>query len=223
MASPPRPVRSSPVADRSDGVAALRPLFVLASASPRRAELLARLGVRPTIRPVDVDESPSPAEAGSDLAVRLARSKAGASAALGDGDEVVLAADTVVVIDGRPLGKPRDPDEAAVMLHTLSGRTHEVLTGVVARRSGRDHHDLVRTLVTFRTLSATEIAWYVATGEPDDKAGAYGIQGAGAVLVERIDGSDTNVIGLPLPATVALLRMVGVDLLQPDAGSDGPT
>jgi septum formation protein len=187
--------------------------LVLASASPRRRELLGRLGLDPLVRPADIDETPRPGEDPHELVVRLASAKAAAS---GDGhagapDEVVLAADTEVVLDGQVLGKPRDRDDAARTLRRLAGRVHEVVTGVAVRRGGTARATRVTTEVRFRPLSDVEIAWYVATGEPDDKAGAYGLQGAGAALVDRIDGSDTNVIGLPLAETVALLRNVGFD------------
>jgi len=187
--------------------------LVLASGSPRRAELLARLGADPELRPAAVDETPLPDEAAPALVVRLAGAKAAAVTSGGE-DEVVVAADTVVVLDDRILGKPRDADEAALMLARLSGRTHEVVTGVAVRRGDRHLSTVVTTRVTFRTLSVGEIAWYVTTREPGDKAGAYGLQEAGAVLVERIDGSDTNVIGLPLAQTVELLRQVGLELLH---------
>ena len=200
----------------ADGTA--MPRLVLASGSPRRAELLARLGVHPEIRPTDVDETPRPGESGADLVVRLAGTKAAAGAAAGadapDGEEVVIAADTVVVLDGRVLGKPRDRDEARTMLTELAGRTHEVTTGVAVTRGPIGAATRVTTRVTFRPLTAGEVDWYLATGEPDDKAGAYGLQGAGAALVSAVDGSDTNVIGLPLAETIALLRDVGVDLLR---------
>ena len=201
------------------------PRLVLASGSPRRADLLARLGLEPEIRPADVDESGLPGEPPDELVVRLARTKALAVA--GDGpdlpdDEVVLAADTVVVLDGAALGKPRDRDDAARMLTALSGRTHQVVTGLAARRGDVVQVEQVTTEVTFRALSDAEIAWYLATGEPHDKAGAYGIQGAAAALVARVVGSDTNVMGLPLAETVLLLRRVGLDLLaapRPHAAS----
>jgi septum formation protein len=193
--------------------------LVLASASPRRRELLARLGLEPLIRPAHLDETPRPGENPHELVVRLASAKAAASLARGDQpgapEEVVLAADTEVVLDGQVLGKPRDRDDAARMLRRLAGRTHEVVTGVAVRRGGTARATRVTTEVRFRPLSEAEIAWYVATGEPDGKAGAYGLQGAGAALVERIDGSDTNVIGLPLAETVTLLRQVGLDPLVP--------
>jgi septum formation protein len=209
------------VADH-DGEDTRRLRLVLASSSPRRRELLGRLGLEPAVRPADVDETPRRGEAPVDLVVRLASSKAAASAARrepGDLEEVVLAADTEVVLDGRVLGKPRDRDDAARMLRWLAGRTHEVVTGVAVRRGGTARAVRVTTEVRFRELSDAEIAWYVATGEPDGKAGAYGLQGAGAVLVDRIDGSDTNVIGLPLAETVRLLRQVGLDPLVPGPGT----
>jgi septum formation protein len=189
--------------------------LVLASASPRRRELLGRLGLDPLIRPADIDETPRPGEDPHDLVVRLASAKAATSLARGDAEDVVLAADTEVVLDGQVLGKPRDRDEAARMLRRLAGRSHEVVTGVAVRRGGTARATRVTTEVRFRPVSDAEIAWYVATGEPDGKAGAYGLQGAGAALVERIHGSDTNVIGLPLAETITLLRQVGMDPLAP--------
>ena len=198
------------------GTQSTSPHLVLASASPRRAELLARLGLSPEIRPASVDETPHQRESALDLALRLAIAKADHAAAQEDGgNEVVLAADTVVVLDERPLGKPLNRADAASMLTALSGRTHEVVTGLAVCRAGQAHHTHVVTAVTFRALSSAELDWYLATGEPYDKAGGYGLQGAGAALVERLDGSDTNVIGLPLAETVGLLRQVGVDVLRP--------
>jgi septum formation protein len=190
------------------------PRLVLASGSPRRAELLARLGLTPEIRPAAVDETPLPGEPAPDLVVRLAAAKA---RAVHDpnADEVVLAADTMVVLDGAALGKPDDDAEAAAMLRRLSGRTHEVLTALAVHRGPRRHATTVTTRVRFRTLTDSEVAWYLATGEPRDKAGAYALQGAGAALVDHLEGSDTNVIGLPLAATVDLLRCAGVDVLAP--------
>lgn len=190
------------------------PRLVLASGSPRRAALLARLGWAPEVRPADVDETVRRGETPEALVVRLARTKA-ATVAAGRDDEVVLAADTEVALDGRVLGKPHDDADAAAMLHALAGRTHAVVTGLAVVRGGACRTDLVTTHVTFRTLTDAEVAWYVGTGEPAGKAGGYGLQGAGAALVARIEGSDTNVIGLPLAATVALLRTVDLDLLGP--------
>ena len=207
MAEPPR--GQGPVA-----VPASSQQLVLASASPRRAELLARLGLVPHIRPAAVDETPRAAETPDAMVTRLASAKAQA-ADLGHATEVVLAADTTVSLDGDALGKPRDDAEAAVMLRRLSGRTHHVHTAVAVRGRGTEVTDLSTTAVTFRALSDAEVAWYVATGEPRDKAGAYALQSAGAALIAGIDGADTTVIGLPLATTVLLLRRVGLDPLLP--------
>jgi septum formation protein len=210
-ATSPRPSTSS-AAERGDA-----PRLVLASASPRRADLLARLGLAPVVRSTDTDETPHPDEPAADLVIRLAAAKAAASAAAGDGttDEVVLAADTEVVVGGEVLGKPRDRDDAEAMLRRLAGRSHEVMTGIAVQRGSTSRLAQVTTEVTFRALTDAEVAWYLATGEPTGKAGGYALQGAGAALVERIDGSDTNVIGLPLAETIALLRQVGFDALRP--------
>lgn len=189
------------------------PRVVLASTSPRRRDLLGRLGLVPEVRPVEVDETPRDAEDAHDLVLRLAAAKAEAGAR-GDDAEVVLAADTVVVLDGVVLGKPRDPDHARTMLTALAGRTHEVVTGVAAVRGRERRRVRVTTAVTFRSLSRLEIDWYLATGEPVDKAGSYALQGAGAVLVRSLTGSDTNVVGLPLAETVTVLRELGVDPLR---------
>jgi septum formation protein len=189
--------------------------------------LLARLGLAPEVRPADVDETPNDGETPEELVLRLARAKATAVAVSttsehrGDAglDEVVLAADTVVTLDGRVLGKPRDRTDAEAMIRELSGRTHQVVTGVAVVRGAQQLADIVTTAVTFRRLTDDEVAWYLDTGESADKAGGYGLQGAAAVLVERIDGSDTNVIGLPLAETVALLRRAGMDVLTTRSGA----
>jgi septum formation protein len=189
--------------------------------------LLARLGLAPEVRPADVDETPNDGETPEELVLRLARAKATAVAVSttsehrGDAglDEVVLAADTVVTLDGRVLGKPRDRNDAEAMIRELSGRTHQVVTGVAVVRGAQQLADIVTTAVTFRRLTDDEVAWYLDTGESADKAGGYGLQGAAAVLVERIDGSDTNVIGLPLAETVALLRRAGMDVLTTRSGA----
>ncbi len=188
---------------------------MLASGSPRRAALLARLGWTPEVRPADLDETPWPDEAPDALVERLARDKAQA-VSRGRDDEVILAADTEVVRDGRVLGKPADDADAAAMLRSLAGRSHLVMTGLAAIRGGAVLTTVVTTAVTFRALEEAEVAWYVRTGEPAGKAGSYALQGAGAALVERLEGSETNVVGLPLAATVALLRGVGLDLLTGD-------
>lgn len=188
--------------------------FVLASASPRRRELLAGLGLDFEVRPVDLDETPQPGESPAACVLRLAESKA--RARLGDG-EIVLAADTIVVIDGRILGKPSDAEEARAMLATLAGRTHEVFTGVALACGDRPPRLAValdRTLVSVVPLDAAAIDAYVATGEPLDKAGAYAIQGIGALLVARIEGNYTNVVGLPLPTVARLARELGLGLFD---------
>ncbi len=200
------------------------PTLVLASGSPRRAALLARLGLRPRIRLPGVDERPREGEHPAVLVARLAESKARAVHRVGR-REVVLAADTVVVLDEGSLGKPTDDLVAAELLRRLSGRSHEVLTAVTVLTDGVAHHATETTRVWFRSLTEAEVAWYVGTGEPRDKAGAYGLQGAGAALVDRIEGSDTNVIGLPLTTAVRLLRAAGLDVLTAARapGGDQPT
>jgi septum formation protein len=211
---------STPVSpSRSSGPV---PSLVLASASPRRAELLTRVGAVLTVRPADLDETPAASESPQALVVRLADAKAAAVARADRPDEIVLAADTEVVQGGRSFGKPTDRADAVAMLASLSGRTHEVVTGVVARRGEGRRHTMVTTRVSFRTLTADEIAWYVATDEPMGKAGGYAMQGAGAVLIDRIDGSVSNVIGLPLAETVGLLRALGLPLLTPPDEQGGP-
>lgn len=185
--------------------------FVLASGSPRRRELLEdRLGIDVVVRPVDIDESPAEGESGLALVRRLAREKARAVAV--EPTDVVLAADTVVVRDGVVLGKPTDPDDARAMLASLSDRAHDAITGVCLRRGDAEVVTSVTTTVTVRELSAAWIDWYVDTGEPMDKAGAYGIQGRAGLFVTHVDGSDTNVIGLPLGALIDLAAQLEVDL-----------
>ncbi len=182
--------------------------LVLASGSPRRRGILERLGFEFSVRPVDIDESPVGDEAPGDYVLRLARAKAAAAARPG---ELVLAADTIVAAGGEMLGKPRDAGDARLMLRRLSGREHQVHTGVALC-------DLERALqlavvesveVRFAALSAQEIDWYVATGEPLDKAGAYGVQGYGALFVEAVRGSYSSVVGLPIATTYQLLRRAG--------------
>ncbi len=186
--------------------------LVLASGSPRRREMLERMGLEAIVRPVDIDETPLPGEAPSRYVLRLAETKARAAAERGD---LVLAADTSVVIDGRILGKPEGTAQAGEMLASLSGREHAVLTGVSVYDVDRQFllAAVETTQVTFAPMSELEIAWYVATGEPLDKAGAYGIQGIGALFVRSIEGDYSNVVGLPLASTYRLMRQVGWDLL----------
>lgn len=174
--------------------------MILASASPRRRELLAAAGLVFEVRPAEVDETPGPQEPPRRYALRVATAKA-----LAVEGERVLAADTIVVLDGEILGKPTDATDAAQMLRRLAGRAHTVMTAVVLREGRRLRRRLIRTRVHFRPLSEVEIAAYVATGEPLDKAGAYGIQGRGGALVDRVSGSYTNVVGLPLRETLELL------------------
>jgi septum formation protein len=184
---------------------------VLASQSPRRRDLLALVGIAHEVRPADVDERVRPGEAPDAYVRRLAAEKARAVAdALGDPHAAVVAADTTVVIDGEILGKPEDVVEARAMVRRLAGRSHEVYTGIAVVRGTRTADGVERVGVTFRALDDAEIAAYVATGEPTDKAGAYGIQGYGATIVERVDGDYFAVMGLSLVRTVALLAEVGV-------------
>jgi septum formation protein len=187
--------------------------LVLASASPRRSELLAAAGWTFEVRAVDVDERQRANEPAADYVVRLAIDKARVAArALHDADtgQVVLAADTAVVVDGEVLGKPVDEADAARMLRLLSGRAHEVLTGVAVAAGGHIETAVDVTRVWFDGLSAADIASYVATGEPADKAGAYAIQGRASRFIPRIEGSYTNVVGLPIATVARLLR--GADL-----------
>ena len=193
------------------------PVLVLASGSPRRRELLAGLGLTPPVRPVDVDETPLDGEPGADCVLRLARAKAAADARPG---ELVLAADTLVVLDGRILGKPSGPAEARRMLSDLAGRDHLVMTGVAVHDTdaGRTAAAVETTRVTIGPLTGTQIAAYVKTGEPLDKAGAYAIQGLGAIFVEGVEGNYSNVVGLPLPLTARLFAELGHELLRSGTG-----
>ena len=183
---------------------------ILASASPRRRELLTLIGIAHEVQPADVDESLRARESPPAYVERLAREKAQAVAARAP-DAVVIGADTTVVLGDDILAKPDDARDAARMLARLAGHTHEVCTGIAAARDGRIASGVECVAVTFRTLTEREIAEYVATGEPMDKAGAYGIQGFGATIVERIDGDYFSVMGLGLRKLVALLAEVGVE------------
>ena len=185
------------------------PRLVLASQSPRRRELLTLVGLAHEVRPADVDETPLPGEEPVPHAERLARAKAETLAAR-EPDAAVVAADTIVVIDGLILGKPADAADARATLRRLAGRTHTVFTAVAVARGGRTVSGVEEVQVTFRALDDREIASYVATGEPMDKAGSYGIQGFGATIVERIDGDYFAVMGLPLVRLVGLLGEVGL-------------
>jgi septum formation protein len=186
-------------------------MLVLASASPRRQELLRNAGISFTVQPADVDETPLPGELPRECAERLARDKALAVWRLRPQD-VVLGADTIVVVDEAILGKPIDPADAARMLRQLSGRVHSVITGVcVVEAAGTGENRELRTasettLVTMNDLSDDEIRDYVATGEPMDKAGAYAIQGMASRWIPRIEGDYSNVVGLPVALVYRILR-----------------
>ncbi len=189
-------------------------ILYLASQSPRRRELLAQIGVVHAVLQIDIDESPRAGEAADVYVQRLAREKATVGwqhvEARGLPPLPVLGADTSVVLDGVILGKPIDADDARAMLRRLSGRAHDVLTGVAVCGPLGTQVAMSRTQVWFRALSAVDIDQYWATGEPRDKAGSYGIQGRAAIFVERIEGSYTGVVGLPLFETAALLRPYGI-------------
>jgi septum formation protein len=190
--------------------------LILASASPRRRELLERLGLPFEVRPSGIEEPLAAGVPASTLATTLARAKAADIAdrlrAAGEA-ALVLGADTLVVLDGQPLGKPTSQGDARAMLRALRGRSHEVVTAVVVRDAdpaGRELTEAVVSQVLMRDYTDDEIAAYVATGEPDDKAGAYAVQGRGRRLVSRVDGCYTNVVGLPLRTTARLLQAFGL-------------
>ncbi|MBK1662713.1 Maf family protein [Paracraurococcus ruber] len=191
-------------------MAAERPPLVLASASPRRRELLARIGVVPDrLLPTDTDETPRKAELPRQLAARLAEAKAAAAAALAP-DSLILAADTVVGVGRRILGKPADAAEARRFLALLSGRRHHVITGVVLRRpDGGAARRVVDSVLAFQRLTEQQIEAYVAGGEWEGKAGGYAIQGQAEMFVRFLSGSHSNVVGLPLFETAQLLRGAG--------------
>jgi septum formation protein len=182
---------------------------VLASASPRRRQLLDLIGIAHEVRPANIDETMRPREAPRRHAERLAREKASAVAKR-DPDLITIGADTIVVVNRKVLGKPRDADDAARMLALLSGREHVVTTAVAVARGKKLRSAVEEVRVRFRRLRDEEIEAYIATGEPMDKAGAYGIQGYGATIVERIEGDYFAVMGLPIVRLIALLRDVGV-------------
>lgn len=191
----------------------MAPRLVLASQSPRRRELLEQLGLAFAVLPAHADEAVLDGEPPREYVLRVAREKARAVQG-----EVVLAADTAVVLDGVILGKPESADDARRMLRALSGSRHEVLTAVCVRRAGAgpalelELEEVVSTEVVFAPLSGPAVEWYVATGEPLDKAGAYAIQGAGGAFVTEVRGSVSSVVGLPLAETAALLARAGIPL-----------
>lgn len=181
--------------------------LILASKSPRRSELLSMLGLTYTVRSADTDESLPAGISPHDAVLLLARRKALASAAHSESeDEIVLAADTLVSIDGEILGKPTSKDEAKSMLRRLSGISHTVYSGIALARDGQIASTVAETEVRFRTLDEVEIERYVATGEPMDKAGGYGIQGAAGIFIESISGDYYNVVGLPLSTLEELCK-----------------
>jgi septum formation protein len=182
---------------------------VLASASPRRRQLLDLIGIAHEVRPANIDETMRPRETPRRHAERLAREKATAIAKR-DPDLITIGADTIVVLNRSVLGKPRDTDDAARMLALLSGREHLVTTAVAVSRGKKLRSAVEEVRVRFRRLRDDEIEAYIATGEPMDKAGAYGIQGYGATIVERIEGDYFAVMGLPIVRLIGLLRDVGV-------------
>ncbi len=185
------------------------PSLILASASPRRAEILTSLGIRFRAEPADVTEDLLEGESPEAAVSRLAAGKAAHAAARHAG-LWVLAADTLVVLDRKLLGKPRDDADAVGMLRLLSGREHRVVTAVRLRRGSDPGREIVEwSGVRLAPLSEKEIAWYVETGEPRDKAGSYAVQGLGARFIESVDGSYTNVMGLPARAVYRLMREAG--------------
>lgn len=190
--------------------------IILASQSPRRRALLKGMGLEFTVSAPEVDESAYEGLHVRELVKILSLIKAEAVAA--GPEDIVIAADTVVVEDGVILGKPKNEAQAVEMLTALSGRQHEVFTGVTVKQNGRSVTEMETTMVAFRTLTPEEIRRYVRTGEPMDKAGAYGIQGYGAMLVEGIRGDYPNVVGLPVQRLYRMLRGFGVDCLALAAG-----
>lgn len=194
----------------------VNPFVYLASASPRRRELLAQLGVRCEVLSVAVDEEAQPGEGAAELVCRLASAKALAGVALRPGPPMpIVAADTSVALGAELFAKPLDEADAARILGRLSGRTHSVFTAVAVADGQRERVELSRSEVTFRTLAPQEIAAYWRTGEPADKAGAYAIQGRGAQFISHLRGSYSGVMGLPLFETARLLTQFGCELLGP--------
>ena len=186
--------------------------LVLASASPRRADLLRAAGIPFDVHPVDVDERFRAGERPEEAVARLAEVKAAAALTV-HANAVVLGADTTVVVGGEALAKPSDAEDAARMLRLLSGRSHDVLTGVCLSSEDRRLVRVERTRVRITQLSHAEIEWYVSTREPFDKAGAYAVQGFASRFIEGIDGSYSNVVGLPISTVYALLIQLGCDIL----------
>lgn len=196
--------------------------MILASASPRRRQLLGQLGIRHEARPTDILEVPQTGESPERYVHRIAAEKSLAAQRLIGHETPVLAADTEVVLDDDILGKPLDQAHAMAMLARLSGRTHRVLSAVSLRAGNRHWEALSISEVSFRPLTLDEIAAYWMTGEPQGKAGAYAIQGLGALFIEHLSGSYTGVMGLPLRETGDLLRRIGLYPLQPSLENSRP-
>jgi len=194
--------------------------FILASASPRRIELLNLLGLRFEVMPSNVDEKFMKGETPRDHVLRLSEEKARMASALHP-EAWVMGADTIVIINGNVLGKPRTPEEAKEMLGKLSGRIHTVFTGFTVARKSADIiiRNAVESSVLFREVPEDEMAWYIRTQEPYDKAGGYAVQGMGAFFIKKIHGSYTNVMGLPLCEVVDVLKRIGA--IDFTGGSDG--
>lgn len=189
--------------------------IILASGSPRRADLLTKIGVEFELEPSQVKERPHSDEAPPDYIIRIARAKVVAIARKRDSG-LVIGADTIVVLDGRMLGKPEDEDDARNMLRQLSGKWHAVMTGIALYDAAtkREVADYDKTLVRFAQMTEREIDWYVRSGEPMDKAGAYGIQGLAGLFVDEIAGNYYNVVGLPLPLLYRLARRLGYSFVK---------
>lgn len=188
--------------------------IILASSSPRRQSLLKNLGIRFSTIPTNIDESFLPLESPRDAVRRLARLKAESAVPVLREDCLLITADTIVVLDGQVMGKPDSEDDASEMLTRLSGRCHEVITAICIRTQGGYEVENETTRVYFRHLRQEEIEAYIASGEPADKAGAYGIQGRGGLLVEKIEGCYFNVVGLPMSRLYLMLKKYGVNLLE---------
>ena len=188
-------------------------MIILASKSPRRKQLLSMLGLEFTVQTADIDETMDPGQSPAHEVAAVSARKAAKIAKTAAADDVVISADTIVVIDGAILGKPKDEQDAARMLRLLSGRTHTVYTGLTVCRGEHVNTQVVSTQVTFRPLAEAEIDAYIRTGEPMDKAGSYGIQGYGAMLVSHLDGDYFSVMGLPVCTLCQMLRAAGVPIL----------
>ena len=187
--------------------------IILASKSPRRSELLKRMGLEFIVKASRIDEKMDPFAHPSDEVARVSLAKAQAVRKNCNPEDIIISADTIVVCDGLMMGKPRSESDAFSMLHRLSGRDHQVMTGLTVLGPERTENLTVTTTLRFRALSDTEIRNYIATGEPMDKAGAYGVQSRGALFVERIDGDFFNVMGLPVEQLGLVLARFGVKLL----------